>query len=315
MAVIKVKIFVSEIANVLSLFDVIEIQRSEAGSPYTDAKNITDDVATSAVLVGTEEGPFSGLQGTTLQIKVDQGSEQTHTFTTADPISLANVIGELNGSITGITAADDGTGKLQITSDEVGTDSVLEITGGSSLATLGFTTGDKDNGEDQHVALQVGVSDYEYDDQSGAASYWYRSRFLNTVSGNVSTWADWIQGSTGAALDSASLIIGKVKLADVDGTALVGAKVQVVNVYNPLIEDTYFIAGRSKTIETDGTGSAEVTLIKGSTIDVIIEGTSIIRRIVVPDTGTEFDLLDESLVTDDPFGIQTPDLPAAVRRT
>jgi hypothetical protein len=35
----------------------------------------------------------------------------------------------------------------------------------------------------------------------------------------------------------------------------------------------------------------------------------------VPNTGTEFDLMDETLVLDDPFQIQVPDLPAAVRRS
>jgi hypothetical protein len=86
-------------------------------------------------------------------------------------------------------------------------------------------------------------------------------------------------------------------------------------VYSPLSVDGYFIAGANRRIETDGTGYAESTFIKGSTVDVILEGTSVIRRILVPDTGTEFDLMDASLVQDDPFNIQVPDLPAAVRRS
>ena len=66
---------------------------------------------------------------------------------------------------------------------------------------------------------------------------------------------------------------------------------------------------------TDVSGQAQVTLVMGSVIDVVLEGTSIIRRIQVPNSGSTFDLLDPSLQTDDPFGIQTPDLPAAVRST
>lgn len=314
MAVIKIKIFVPEIANVLTLFDQIEVQRSEAGSPFTDAKDITAAAATKAVLVGTVEGPFAGLNGADIKMKVDEGPEQTYTFTSANPISITNVVGELTGSITGMTPSEDG-GKLKLESDELGTDSVLELTGGSALAILGFTTGQKDNGEDPHIALLTAVSDYEYDDQSGAASYWYRTRFSNSISGNVSSYSDWVQGSIGAAIDASFLIVGKIKLADVDGTALVGAKVTIVNVFNPLEQDGYFIAGRSKQIETDGTGQAETTLIHDQIVDVIIEGTSFIRRIKVPNTGTEFDLMDSSLVQDDPFDIQVPDLPAAVRRS
>jgi hypothetical protein len=315
MAVIKIKVFVPEISNVLSLFDKIEVQRSEAGSPYTDALDITAAVAQAGVLVGTEEGAFPLLQGKDLKVKVDQGSEQTVTFVSSDPISLTNVIGEIAGAITGLTASDDGTGKLKLESNETGTDSVLEITGGSALGILGFTVGQKDNGEDPRITLLAGISDYEYDDQSGLATNWYRTRFFNSISGTFSSWSDWVQGSTGAAIDASFLIVGKIKMADVDGTALVGRDVTIVNVYNPLTVDTFFIAGRSVTITTDGTGSAQSTLVKGSIVDVILEGTSFIRRIQVPNTGTEFDLMDASLQQDDPFNIQVPDLPAAVRRT
>ena len=104
-------------------------------------------------------------------------------------------------------------------------------------------------------------------------------------------------------------------MANVDGVAISGAKITLVNVFSPLISDSYFISGRSKQIETDITGLAETTLVKGSILDLILEGTSIVRRIQVPSTGSEFDLLDSSLVLDDMFGIQVPDLPAAVRRS
>jgi hypothetical protein len=314
MADIKIKIFVSEIANVLSLYDKIQVQRSEAGSPYTDAKDITAVSSTEPELVGTLEGPFAGLQGTTFKIKVDQGSEQSITFTSANPISIENVVDEIDNGITGLTPSSDG-GKLKLVGDNAGTDGVLEITGGSSLAILGFTTGQKDNGEDPHVSLLAGVTDYEYDDRSGAASYWYRTRYYNSVSEGFSTWSDWIQGTTGGAISSSDLIVGKIKLADIDGAALVGQKVTIVNIHDPLMVGDYFVAGAAKVIETDGTGMAESTLIKGATVDVIIHGTSQIRRIAVPDTGTEFDMLDASLVLDDPFQITEPDLPSAVRRS
>lgn len=315
MAVVKVKIFVPEITNVMTLFDKIQVQRSEAGTPYSDAVLITADSIEPPVLVGTEEGPYSSLQGTTMLIKVDGGAEQSVTFTAANPISLSNVIDEFNSTITDAEMADDGTGKPEITGLTDGTGGILELTGGSALAVLGYATGQKDNGEDPHVTLLAGIDAYEYDDKSGEASYWYRTRYYNLSSGVFSSWSDWIQGDTGAAVDAANLIVGKVKLANPDGTAHVGAKVTIVNVYQPLIVDDYFMSGRQIQIETGGTGQAETTLIKGSTVDVILEGTSVIRRILVPDTGTEFDLLDPTLQQDDPFNIQVPDLPSAVRRT
>lgn len=315
MATIKIKFYVAEIANVLTDFNYVQIQRSEAGSPYSDAKFITADTAQKPVLTSTNEGPFASLQGKTLKLKVNGGGEQTVTFTAADPISMANVVAEIDSQTTGLTPSEDAEGKLQLEGDLAGTLGTLEITGGTGLAILGFTTGDKDNGEDQHVALQAGVNDYEYDDGSGSASFWYRFRYYHLTNQTFGGWSDWIQGTTGTAIDAAELIVGKIKMAELDGQAMVGAKITLVNVYNPLIADSHFIAGKSLQLETDGTGQAETTLIKGSIIDVIIEGTSFIRRIEVPDTGTEFDLMDETLVQDDPFQIQVPDLPAAVRRS
>jgi hypothetical protein len=313
MAVIKIKIFVPEIANVLSQFDSIQVQRSEAGSPYNDALFITADIAEAPAVTGSLEGPFT-IQGRDLRLKVNGGAEQTVTFLSADPISIDNVISEVNSGTTGLVASSDG-GKLRLTGDVSGTAGTVEITGGTALNALGFSVGQKDNGEDQHITLVSGVSEYQYDDASGAASYWYRTRFYNSSTKTYSSWSDWVKGDTGAAIDASLLIVGKIKLSDIDGTAVVGGHVTITSVWSPLMADGYFVSGKTKQIETDGTGYAELTLIKGSKVDVMIDGTSFVRRIQVPTTGTEFDLMDPSLQLDDPFQIKVPDLPAAVRRS
>jgi len=191
----------------------------------------------------------------------------------------------------------------------------LEIMSGTALADLGFTGGQKDNGEAAHIPLVALVDSYEFDDGSGLASYWYRTRFFQTSNGTFSGWSDWIQGQTSAAIDSANLIVAKVQLAELDGTALVDRVVLIKNVFEPNTSDGYGIFGKKIELVTDSIGKAETTLVKGSLVDVVFSGTSIIRRIRVPSTGTEFDLLDDSLVVDDQFNIQVPDLPYAPRRT
>lgn len=314
MATITVKIYVPEIANVLLNFDKMQVQRSKLGSPYTDEAFITSTSAEAPILTGTAEGPFAGLNGEALRVKVNGDAEQSVTFLSASPISLTNVIGEINGALTNLTAADDGTGKLQLTGDLEGTGGTLEVTGGGAAAILGLSQTIV-HGTDQHIGLETGVNDYTYVDLSGEASYWYRTRFFSSITSTYGGWSDWIQGSTGAAISADELIVGTIQVADIDGAALSGLRINLVNVYSPLISDSYFLAGRSKQIETDGTGMAATTLVKGMLLDVVIEGTSIIRRIQVPSTGTEFDLLDPSLVQDDAFNIQVPDLPAAVRRS
>jgi hypothetical protein len=204
---------------------------------------------------------------------------------------------------------------LRISTTNSGTQFTLEIISGSAVTVLGFTNGQKSNGTAAFITLVGGTDQYEFDDGSGQASYYYRSRFVNTANGTYSAWSDWIQGTTGAAVDPAQLIIAKVKLAALDGTALPGKVIAIVNTFQPNMADGYGIFGSTLTLETDGTGQAETTLVRGSLVDVIFSGTSIARRIRVPASGSEFDLLDSSLVVGDEFQIQRPDLPYAPRRS
>jgi len=314
MATITIRIFVPNIEDVILNFDSLQVRRSKLGTPYTDALFITATEPEPPELVGTEEGEFSDLNGKDLTIEVNGDDGQFLSFVSANPLTLADVIEEINDGFTGITASDDGTGKLKLTGDTEGTAGTIEVTDGTAVSVLGLSQTIV-HGKNQHVDLLDGVDEYLCFDFSGDPTYWYSSRFYDSETGTVGSWSDWLEGSTGYAVSESELIVGKIQMADIDGSALSGMKVTLVNVYSPLISDGYFLAGRSKQIETNSLGLAETTLIKGMLLDVVVEGTSIIRRITVPSTGTEFDLMDPDLVQDDPFQIQVPDLPSAVRRS
>jgi len=314
MATITIQIYVGDIEDVLLNFNKMQVQRSKLGTPYSDALFITAAVAEPPVLVGTVSAPFTSLSGEDLTLVVNGGVEQSLIFASANPVSIANAVNEINGIVTHLVAADDGTGKLKLTGTLSGTGGTIEVTGGGAVVDLGLSQTIA-HGKAAHISLESGVDEYIFADLSGEASYWYRTRYYHSVNGTFGGWSDWIQGSTGASLASGVLIVGKIQLAGIDGQALSGALVTLVNVNSALISDGYFIAGKSKQIETDVTGAAETTLVKGMILDVIVEGTSIIRRIEVPSVGAEFDLLDPDLVLDDPFQIQVPDLPSAVRRS
>jgi hypothetical protein len=316
-ATITLRIYVANPAGQLASFDVIEVQRSTTAPPTTSEVNLTELTSAPAVLVGSQEGTFA-INGQNLQIKVN-GTLIDVTFISPNPIAILDVIQELNSAFAleslDAVASDDGTGKLKIATNGEGTQYTLEIFGGTAAVELGFSVGDKDNGEAEHITLQASQENYEFLDGSGLASFWYRTRFLNTSNGTFSGWSDWVQGQTGAAVDAGELIVGKVKLAGLDGVALVGQKVTITNVFDQVKKDGYGIFGASIDLETDGTGYAETTLVKGSLIDVIFAGTTIVRRIEVPSTGTEFDLLDDSLSVDDQLEIKRPELPYAPRRS
>ena len=310
---VTVDITVQDIAGVLALYDKIEVRRSFAGVPYTDAAPITAAAAAAATITGTTVGPFhAGLNGLTLLLRVDGGAEQTVTFASPDPISITLVVSEVNTQTTGLTATDSSS-SLKMVSDTTGTSSKLEITGGTGLTVLGLTQWDVDYGEAIHVPLVAGTTLYTFTDTMGYLTYKYQWRFVDTVRGTYSGWYPWV-APTSPAVVTTNVTIGTIKLANSDSKPLAGVGVHVKYVQGTLIEDNYFIAGAGSRKETDSQGMASFNLVEGAQVDVVVEGTSQIRRITVP-TGSTFDLMDETLVEDDAFQIQTLDVPAAVRRS
>jgi len=306
------KLEVEDITQVMANYNVIQVSRSEEGPPdFSDALMVTADSARKPFITGTLEGPFT-IQGMTLKLSVDGGGEQTVLFQGDNPIALPSVISEAGAILVGVTPKDSG-GKLQLEGNNPGSDGTLEITGGTALAALGLTLGDEDTGEDQHITLLEGVTAYDYVDGSGSPSHYYRVRYYSTATFVYSAWSDWMQIAQ-AAVAAGNLILAVASLAEVDGDALYDRGITIKQVL-PIVKDGYAILAGVKRITSDGQGVAQTYLVRGSTVDVIFEGTSIVRRIVVPLTGTSFDLLDASLVQHDPFEIQIPDIPFAIRRS
>jgi hypothetical protein len=202
-----------------------------------------------------------------------------------------------------------------LTSDTTGTTSTIWITGGTGLTVLGLTQWSIDYGEDANVTLVAGTNKYVYTDNCGYLTFNYRWRYFNSITATYSSWSDWVKPSSQAVVTAGNLITGTVKLANVSGKPMAGAVVAIKYTQGTLIADNYFIADGAERIVLDAEGYGYVNLVKGAEVDVVLEGTSQIRRITVPSTGSTFDLMDATLVTDDPFQIQRQTLPAAVRRS
>jgi hypothetical protein len=300
----------------MSLFDKLQVHRSMTGEvgPYFEITAPTDEAAT---ILGTGTSSFT-LNGLTLLLEVDNGAEQTLTFVSADPIAIDDVVDFVNdpaNGLTGITASED-TGALRLTSNTLGTGSSIEITGGTALTELGFTNGDRIEGKDERIALVVGTSDYEYDDQNGDPDYYYQVRYYNSGTGAVSSFGPPAKGDVGSVLAPSDLIKSTIDLAGMDGKPMTDTEILIYNKYIPPLEvGDYLITGRDLMMVTDQIGHAETMLVRGATISVAIAGTSIVREITVPTTGTEFKLNAALATADDMFQVQVPDIPAAVRRT
>ena len=313
MAVIKLSIHVSNLANVMGLFDKIQVHKSETGETGLYSE-ITSAVDVAASILGTELSSFT-LNGLTLQLKIDDGAEQTISFVTADPIAIDDVVDFVNTFLSGAVSSEDG-GALRLTSNSLGTGSSIKITGGTALTELGFTLNDRVVGTDERIALVVGVDDYEYDDLNGDPDFYYKTRYYNSGTLAVSSFGPPAKGDVGSVLPPSDLIKAVIDLAGIDGKPMVDTEVLLYNKYVPPLEvGDYLVTGRELVITTDQTGHAEIMLVRGATVSVAIAGTSIVREIVVPMLGSEFKLNSAIATADDVLQIQIPNIPAAVRRT
>jgi len=311
---INLKIFAGDITAVLLSFDVIRVERSITGElgPYSE---LTAAVASSATLLGTGAAGFN-VSGLTLEVKVNNNPNVIVTFTGTNPRTAAQVVDQINTALGGTIASDD-VNRIRLTSLSTGTASKLEIIGGTALAALGFTVGQRDIGEEPYIVLIPGQENYQFVDNDGEDGYFYRSWFFNTVNSQESPRSAPFEGVPGTQISSGNLSLATVDLVDLSGRALPNRQITIYPVSVPLTVEGFGVdLGRDGiTMTTDNSGHAEVTLVRGARVKVVFDGTSFIRTIDVPDQST-FDLLTVLNTTDDQFDKAVIlNLPAAPRRT
>lgn len=90
---------------------------------------------------------YALTDGWTLLVSVDGGAVQTATFETADFIGIgvataAEIVIVLNADIADQVSENRG-GKVVMRANSVGTESSIEVTGGTAAAALGFTAGEQ----------------------------------------------------------------------------------------------------------------------------------------------------------------------------
>lgn len=111
----------------------------DGGAPAT----ATFDAA-AATLTASSSETYTLSDGMTLTVKIDGGGAQTVTFDTAEFVDITNataaeVAAVMNAELTGCHVDTTG-GAPRITSDLQGTDSEIEVTGGTANTQLNFAT-------------------------------------------------------------------------------------------------------------------------------------------------------------------------------
>lgn len=315
MPAVKLNITVRDVDSVMTSFNVIRIKRSITGE--TGEYNlITANAPAAATLLAPNAEPYD-VVGKTLQILRDSHAQVDVLFTggVGDLLSAAQVASQINAEV-GVVIGADESGTLRLSSTITGTQSKMEIVGGSAATIFGWDAGDRDIGEEAHIDLQTGITLYEFIDNDGEAGYYYKASYYNTSNGLASNDSSPFLGAVSALVSPSKLSVGKIDLVDAQGVAVPDQEITFYSVYEPLQVEGFQIAlvRDPITIKTDSSGHAEITLVRGLKVKVSMDGTSFIREITVPDVAT-FDILEELSTAPDPFDIHIPDFPVAPRRT
>jgi len=313
MGTTKLNITVTGIESVIQTYNTIRVKRSINGVDGAYSL-ITANAPAPAVLTAPLQGSYAAA-GKTLQLLVDQGGQVDVLFTGLAPLTVPQVVEQIN-AVLGATVASDVANYLVLTSVITGTASKIEIIGGSAAPVFGWADGTRDIGEEAHITLQTGISVYSFLDNDGEPGYFYKVQYYNTSSGLQSNDSSPFEGDVGTLVSADKLSTVKVDLVDARGIAVPHQEITFYPMHELLEVEGFQVAlNRAPiTIVTNNSGHAEVSLVRGLHVRVVFEGTSIIRDITIPDAA-ETDLLTALGDSPDPFDIKILPFPDAPRRS
>lgn len=313
---IQLSYFVPDIASALLSYNRLRWYRSRTGQNglYEDATAAT---AQAATLDGSASAttPFQ-LNGRELKFRVNGTTEVAVTFTSSNPVTIAEVVGEINGA-TALVVASDENGGLRLVTVATGSGASIEILDGDANPFIGFQEGAGAVGLDQDTTLVAGTHEYFYTDQNSSGDFWYRVEFRHADEPQVSGLSVPFPAIQVQRVPSALTIVCFLRLTDMAGFPIACRR---VTFFNPFLPNTvvdqanrWGVFRHYLQMTTDQNGYAQTRLLRGMTIDMSIDGTGFVRRIQIPSEGDGVDLLDPSLVVQDEFGIQEPEIDFAIR--
>jgi len=319
MSVVTLDVVVSDLDEVLELFDRIEVHRSIAGigGTYTEITNL--DEPTSAIVDGSDDGPFT-LDGLTLTLNLDLDDEAVEiTFEGTDPLPLQDIIDQINEVVPDLASeVPTDTNRLRLTSTTTGTASVIMVTAGAAATALGLST-TKVNGKERRPRIVDPTTFYRFLDKDGDDSFWYKTRYSSSESFLTSSFSTPRQGNVETVVPSGQLVKATAYLANGIGEPVRGRRFVFIPMTRLAVATTSYnvIPGFDSRAEvlTDNAGFLEANLVRGVTYRVAIEGTSFMREFVAPvdPLVTTFDIFTITGTTPDPFDIvQIPPRPIKV---
>lgn len=305
--------FISDITSALALYDRIRWWRSRTGvgGLYEAA---TAAAAGPAVLDGSADS-LHQLNGKTLSFKVNGVTVVDVLFSDIDPVTTSQVVTAVT-SATGLVIPTSVGGRLRLTAVATGSVASIEILECDAAPYLGFDVGAAAVGLDADTVLSSGVHEYFELDNNSSTTFFYRVELRSSVTSQTTGLGPAFAPEPPGIPDT-NRIWAYINLLDPTGRPI---EDRVITLANPFLPNTvvvgsttYGVFRQYAQMRTNNVGYAQIRLIRGMQVDINVDGSDFTRRLLIPTSGDSVDLLSPSLVVDDEFGIQQPDIDFAVR--
>jgi hypothetical protein len=318
--------FIVTEADWLGSFSHLEVWRSMEGEsgPY---ERMTESIYAPAQLpVGAEDpddatGGYANIVGKELEFLLNESLSLSYTFTGSNPLTRQQCATQLTAAFPAYLSAHvDEFGSFVVRTTQVGALASLRVLSTDAAALLELPTQDPDNlayGLDARIPLLPGVKQYSFRDPFGKTSYAYKTRLYNALSGEFSAFSMPVSGAVRTAVSPDNVVIGFLRLMGLDGRSIKDREVLLYNSYTASRQGDFTIVNEGQRKVTDSNGYVAFSLMRGTTVDVLVPGTALSQRVTVPSDAavTEFNLLDPAYGNNDAFGVQRVDFEYAERRS
>jgi len=317
-------------ASWAGLFDHLEVWRSSLGAdgPYmemTAESWLPPTIPADLYGQSPPPVPVTGAQvavsGLSLSLLLDETTALTVTFTGTNPLTFhqaaTQIATQCGGLVTAFVWTD---GRMVLVAKEPGNKAILRITGGDAAPLLGLPTTEPDTvayGKDSRIELLTSQQIYPFVDFHGDSSFWYKTRFLQASSGNVSDYSLPFSVNSSSIVDPSKVIVGTLDLVDARGVAVENREISISVKFGGNVIGAVGVIPRDIRGLTDENGHVEFPLLRGLQITMAIAGTQLVRDITVPADPTlpNFNLLDPGVGGNDVFQVQVPNVDFVVRRS
>lgn len=301
-----ISISAGDVAALLALgFTTIEVyETTDDGNSYheiTDSES-SPALATSAAALNTFE-----IGGYTISFSINGGASVSIEFDSLlrllSPVDVAGVI-----NLTAVGVATVSMGAVVLSSITTGRASSIEVL--SSPFSMGFPAGPK-YGRDSRIRLVDGVQLYQYYDVAGTKFSRYKWRFSKN---GLAPFSNFSQPTVASSVPTTGVTLS---MATARFVGLDGKPHRSSIIVAPLSPSSIggYVVGASEmtSVRADENGFLQVPLVIGARVRIAIEGTSMVRDIVVPNAAS-FDLMQVLADAPDQFNVQKT-IPLVTRRS